>query len=738
VSASPTPTARSGETVRGHALGLGLLDSEYDRIVEALGRTPNRTEVAVFAGMWSEHCSYKSTRHLLATLPREGARVLAGPGSHAGVVDVGDGWAVAFKIESHNHPSAVEPYQGAATGVGGILRDVIAQGARPCAILDSLCFGLPDDAKVRRLVEGVVAGIGGYGNAVGVPNVGGRVVFDARYEGNPLVNALAAGLVRPDRMRTARAQGEGNAVLYVGATTGCDGVLGAAFASEELGEEHVEKRSHVQVGDPFAGKRLMEACLAFDDADGLIACQDMGACGLSCAITEMAAAGGVGMDIDLACVPLREEGMSAHEILLSESQERFLFVVRRGCEDAALAHFRRGGVHAEVIGRVTGGDRVVVRRGAERVADLPAALVAGGAPATQWPIASELPASQPFPHFDAPDDLGEALLSLLQMPTVGSRQAIYSRYDQTVGNRTVRGPGQGDAAVLKLPDSTRGFALVVARRGDLCAADPYNGARAAVADALRNLACAGAEMVAATDGLNLASPRNPAQNRRIVETVRGLGDALRTIGVPVTGGNVSLYNESPSGPIPPTPMVGGLGLVADVRQVPRARVAPGEVLYLLGEPREHGGYSFYARSRTGAQGPAPAVDLSGEAALAKLLVGQVRAGRARGAKDGGGAGGLAVALAKMCVRGGTGAAVECPVAAGRIDRLLFDEMPATAWVSVASGGASDFEHACRAEGVPCRRVGAATGSRLVLRGICDVGVDALAAAFGEEPGEEGR
>ena len=364
---------------------LGLAAAELAHIVIELGRQPRRTELAVFAGMWSEHCSYKSTKHLLSTLPRAGAAVLAGPGAHAGVVDVGEGWGVAFKIESHNHPSAVEPYQGAATGVGGILRDIIAQGARPCAIMDSLCFGLPDHGRNSALRRGVVAGIAGYGNAIGVANVGGRTVYDRRYEGNILVNALAAGLVRHDGLRTAAAAGLGNALLYVGAATGRDGILGAAFASEELGDDTVQSRPHVQVGDPFAGKKLMEACLGFGPEAGMIACQDMGACGITCGATEMAAAGGVGIDVDLDPIPRREPGMTPQEILLSESQERFLFVVARGHEAAAIAHFVGFGVHAVVCGRVVEGNRIRVRHSGAVYVDLPAALVAGGAPRAAGP-----------------------------------------------------------------------------------------------------------------------------------------------------------------------------------------------------------------------------------------------------------------------------------------------------------------------------------------------------------------
>ena len=460
---------------------MGLLPQELDAITQALQRIPTRTELTVFAGMWSEHCSYKSTLHLLKSLPKKSPLVLAGPGSHAGVVDVGEGWGVAFKMESHNHPSAVEPYQGAATGVGGILRDIIAQGARPCAVMDSLCFGMPDQPNTKHLVEGVVAGIAGYGNAFGVPNIGGRTVYDPRYRGNPLVNALAAGLVRTDEMRTAQAKGIGNAVIYAGASTGRDGILGAAFASEELSDDTVEDRPHVQVGDPFAGKKLMEACLRFTTDMGLVSCQDMGASGITCGAMEMAAAGGIGIDIDLETIPLRESGLSPQEIMLSESQERFLFVVEANRAEEALEHFRSFGVHAVVCGHVVDGDRVRARYKGETVVDLPAALVADGTPPTRWPVADVAHTPVPYPAFDTPKDLGAALRALLSDPNIGFKGEITTRYDQTVGNRSVRTPDSprpAEAAVQKLPGSSRGFALTIQSRSDWCAADPYIGVQA--------------------------------------------------------------------------------------------------------------------------------------------------------------------------------------------------------------------------------------------------------------------
>jgi phosphoribosylformylglycinamidine synthase II len=723
------------------ATQLNLLPQEFEHIVQALGRLPRRTELAVFAGMYSEHCSYKSTRHLLATLPKTGPRVLAGPGAHAGVVDVGEGYAVAFKIESHNHPSAVEPYQGAATGVGGILRDIIAQGARPCALLDALCFGNPQtDGEGRSLrhgpqVRGVVQGIAGYGNAIGVANVGGKTTFDSRYAGNPLVNALAAGLLRHgpghgETLRHARAQGLGNKVLYVGAATGRDGILGAAFASEELGDSTQASRPHVQVGDPFAGKKLMEACLSFTPELGMLACQDMGACGITCASVEMAAAGNVGMRIDLQAVPLREANMAPQEILLSESQERFLFVIEAGCASQALHHFHSHGVLASICGEVVAGDRVCVQHGNTVFVDLPAKLVADGFLPLHWPQAQSLPAALPYAPF-APADVGQTLLQLLRLPGLGDLQPLTQRYDQSIGCRTVRGPSQC-AAVLRLPGLQRGFALCISGRGAVCAADPFLGAQAALADGLRDLACVGAKLVAITDGLNMASPQRPEEMRRIAEVIRGLKEGLEALNVPVTGGNVSLYNESPQGPIPPTPLVGSLGLVTDVAQVPTAALQPGQTLLLLGEICSAPVFSTFANVLLQVEGgAAPHVDLSAEQRLANFLVGQVRLGRVAAAR-GIGRGGLAAALAKLCLQGGCGAQVALPLPEGaRADWAALGDYAALIWVGCAPESAVALLKAAAQAGVPALRAGTAGGSRLQMHGILDVGVEALQAAYAQ-------
>jgi phosphoribosylformylglycinamidine synthase subunit PurL len=712
------------------AAEAGLTNAEMAEIVAGLGRMPNRVELAVFAGMWSEHCSYKSTRQLLATLPTSSPRVLAGPGAHAGTVDVGGGWAVAFKVESHNHPSAVEPYQGALTGVGGILRDVVAQGARPVAVMDGLCFGDPTSARTRYLEDGIVAGIGGYGNSYGVPNVGGVTVYDSRYDGNPLVNALAAGMVRHDAMRTAAASGSGNALLLVGATTGLDGILGAAFASEELGEEHEHRssRSHVQVGDPFMGKKLMEAVLSFTAADGLVAGQDLGACGIACAVSEMAAAGGVGFEVDLGSVPLREEGMEAAEILLSESQERFMLVVAADRAEEAVAHFRSHGVDAAVVGEVTDSGRIRASLAGVTVVDLPATLVADGTPEALWPVADGLPEPEPYPEFDVPDDLGSILLDLLALPGMGDMSRITSRYDQTVGNRTMRGPGAGEAAVLKIPASPGAFALTLVADGAGCAVDPYAGSQALLGEAVRNLACVGAEAVAVTDGINVGSPSDPVEYLRLSEMIRGLGDGLRRLGIPVTGGNCSLYNESPSGAVPPTLMIGALGVIGDRRSVPRPVMTEGEVVLLLGDVGSGPTFSAYGRLRDAtASGASPAADLDADDRLARFLVAQCAHGRVGAAKDSS-RGGAARALAGLCVRSGVGASVDAGLG-DRPDWALFGERAGVAWVTVAPGDADAVTRAAEAHEVACRPVGIVGGDRLIIGGLVDLPLHDLRAAY---------
>lgn len=710
------------------AQDMGVNEGELLAIEARIDRVPNRIELAVFAGMWSEHCSYKTTRSRLRHMPKDGGAVLAGPGSHAGVVDVGEGWGLAFKIESHNHPSAVEPYQGAATGVGGILRDIVAQGARPVAVMDSLCFGPADSPRTKHLRDGVVAGIAGYGNAFGVPNIGGRIQYDPRYDGNPLVNALAAGLVRHGGMRTAKAKGVGNPVLYVGATTGRDGILGAAFASEELAEDTTEQRSHVQVGDPYTGKKLMEAILAFGDEHGLIAGQDMGATGLTCAASEMAEAGGLGIELWLERVPLREKGMAAEEILVSESQERFLFVIDKGREDDAIAHFEHYGVAAAIVGVVIDEDRFIAKHGDRVVVDLPASFVAEGCPESEFPVADALPEPPPYAPFDAPENLSGTLSALMGDPGIASNREVFSRYDSTVGNRTVRGPEEAEAAVQKLPASARGYALTITGRGDVCAADPYLGAKSALGSALRNLACVGGRMLAITDGLNMGSPRDPEENLRLSETIRGLADGLRELEIPVTGGNVSLYNESPRGAIPPTPMVGAVATVENVMHVPAAGLRADDIVFLVGSLVDAPSYSAYGNLISPEGRPAPSVDLHADRALAGFIVEAVKLGLVSAAKDAG-AGGLAVALAKMAVRGGVGVEVDIQFH-GRFDWALFGEYSGVAWLTTASENADRLAEIASRHGVDFQRVGSVGGDKVTVRAVLSASLNDLRDAYG--------
>ncbi|MFQ5518120.1 MAG: AIR synthase-related protein, partial [Acidimicrobiia bacterium] len=570
---------------------------------------------------------------------------------------------------------------------------------------------------------------GGDGNAYGVANVGGVTVYERCYDGNPLVNALAAGMVRHDAMRSAAARIPGNLVLYVGATTGRDGILGAAFASEQLGDpdEHHSRRSHVQVADPFMGRKLMESCLSFEK--GLMANQDLGACGIACAASEMAAAGGTGIDIDLTTIPVREQNMDPDEILLSESQERFLFVIDAAHREEALRHFRSFGVNAVVCGVVTDTGYLRARHGDEVVVDLPASFIADEAPPPSWEAAVALPDPEPYPDIPPPGDLSIVLLQLLAAPGIADSAPVYRRYDQTVGNRTVRGPGQGEAAVLKLPGSKAGFALSLEGRGDGCAVNPYLGTQAILGKTVRNLGCVGAEIVAITDGINAGSPSDPVEYLRLIEVIRGLGDGLRQLQIPVTGGNCSLYNESPAGAIPPTPMIGAIGLIADVDLIPRPTFEPGEVVFLIGELHQQPTLSTYGRLRTGSSsGPPPAADLDADRLLASFLISEVDHGRIRTAKDGG-TGGLAAALAKLCIRSGVGAGVSLTERWLRADWLLFGEYPGTAWITTALGDADTVEASAGKLGIPIRRVGTTGGDRLRIGDAVDVSMTDLTAAF---------
>ncbi|HEX9647971.1 MAG TPA: phosphoribosylformylglycinamidine synthase subunit PurL, partial [Alphaproteobacteria bacterium] len=644
--------AQTAEVTPEIAAAHGLDAAEYADIRHILGRVPSLTELGIFSAMWSEHCSYKSSRKWLARLPTAAPWVIEGPGENAGVIDIGAGLAAVFKMESHNHPSYIEPYQGAATGVGGILRDVFTMGARPVANLNVLRFGSPDHPKTRHLVAGVVGGIGGYGNCVGVPTVGGECSFDSRYDGNILVNAMCVGIARADRIFRARASGLGAPVVYVGSKTGRDGIHGAAMASAAFGEDTEHKRPTVQVGDPFTEKLLLEACLELMATDAIVGIQDMGAAGLTSSSVEMAAKGGAGIELDLDAVPVREAGMSPYEIMLSESQERMLMVLRPGAEARAREVFDKWELDFAVIGRVTGSGRLVLRWHGEMVADMPVAPLAEGVRAERaWQAPPAPPPLPALPQIRA----GDALRQLLSGPDIGSRLWIWDQYDHTVMADTVQGPG-GDAAVVRVHGTTMGLALAADCTPRYCAADAALGAAQAVAETWRNLTAVGARPLAITDCLNFGNPERPEVMGEFVHALDGIARACRSLDFPVVSGNVSFYNETEGRNIPPTPQVGGVGLIDDIARTARiALPGPGLALVLVGETHGHLGQSLFARLLLGADlGPPPPVELEVERRNGDFVRALIAAGRVSCCHDLSD-GGLYVALAEMAIAGGVGA-----------------------------------------------------------------------------------
>ena len=656
---------------------LGLTDSEYEGICARLGREPNALELAVFSLMWSEHCAYKHSKKLLRLLPAEGPHLLMGPGENAGVVDAGDGLAVAFKVESHNHPSAVEPFQGAATGVGGILRDIFAVGARPIAVLDSLRFGELDSPRSRYLFEGAVKGIGHYGNSIGVPTVGGEVQFEPPYEQNCLVNAMCVGLARHDALVRSAAAGAGNQLVLLGARTGRDGIGGASvLASAELSDEAASKRPSVQIGDPFEESRLVECCLELLDRGLLCALQDLGAAGLSSSSSEMASKGRVGLDIDVSRVPLREADMEPFEIMVSESQERMLCVIEPASLDAVLELCERWEVRATPIGVVTDSRRLRVLAGDEVVGDVPVSALVDDVPLYDLePAEPELPVyDDPPARIGSDASAAETLLALLGSANVASKRFVFEQYDSIVGSRTARRPGTADAAVLILaPDGGSGaLAVSIDGNGRRVACDPYTGAVEAVLECARNLACVGAEPLGLTNCLNFGNPEKPHIAWQLTRAVEGLRDACLALGVPVVGGNVSLYNEGGDGPIYPTPIVGMVGRLADPGLAPRVGfAAPGDAVALVGPfaPALEG--SELEKLRGGLAGGLPPVDLVEQAAALAELRDVMRGGEFPSAHDIS-EGGLACALAECCIEGGIGARIELPLAD---DAALFGEGP---------------------------------------------------------------
>lgn len=696
---------------------FGLTDAEFKLICEFMGRTPNYVETGVFSVMWSEHCAYKNSKPLLRRFPTTGEKVLMGPGEGAGIVDIGDNQAVVFKIESHNHPSAVEPYQGAATGVGGIIRDIFSMGARPVALLNSLRFGKLENARVKYLFEHVVSGIAGYGNCIGIPTVGGEIMFDESYEGNPLVNAMCVGLIDHDKIQRGVASGIGNPVFYVGPATGRDGIHGATFASVEITAETEAKRSAVQVGDPFMEKLVMEACLELIDSGIVVGIQDMGAAGLTCSSSEMASKAGNGMELNLDLVPQRETGMTAYEMMLSESQERMLFVVLPEHEEQARGIFARWGLDCHKVGKVTDDGRLRLIHHGEIVGDMPVRALVDECPIYDKP--SEEPAyyraSAAFDSAAYPEvtDLNAALEQVLGSPSLASKEWVYSQYDYMVRTETFVPPGS-DAAVVGIPGTRKALAMTTDCNSRFVYLDPEVGGRIAVSEAARNIVCSGAEPLAITDNLNFGNPEKPEIFWQMEKAVDGMAEACRVLNTPVIGGNVSLYNENKLGAIYPTPVVGMVGLVADVDHLTtQAFKAEGDRIVLLGETRaELGGSELQYAVLGVTEGRPPQLDLAVEQQLLGAVLAAIRAGLVRSAHDLA-EGGLAVALAESCISGQIGAKVALDSEL-RADLALFSESQSRILLSVEPGKADELLRQMAAAGVPAVDIGAVGGDDLVV------------------------
>lgn len=688
---------------------MGLTDDEFARIEAILGRLPNYTETGIFSVMWSEHCSYKNSKPVLKKFPTDGPHVLQGPGEGAGIVDIGDGLAVAFKIESHNHPSAIEPYQGAATGVGGIIRDVFSMGARPIALLNSLRFGELTSPRVKYLFEQVVAGIAGYGNCVGIPTVGGEVQFDPSYEGNPLVNAMCVGIIRHEDIQRGIATGVGNTVMYVGAKTGRDGIHGATFASEELSEQSEAKRPAVQVGDPFMEKLLLEACLEAVKSDALVGIQDMGAAGLTSSSAEMASKGRFGIEMNLDLVPQRETGMTPYEMMLSESQERMLLVVKQGREDEIAAIFAKYGLEAKAIGKVTDDKMLRLWFRGEVVAEIPVDALAKDAPvyhkSSKEPVYyREFQAMPPYiPHIE---DYNQTLLGLLAQPTIASKEWVYDQYDYMVRTNTVVAPGS-DAAVVRIRGTNKALALTTDCNSRYLYLDPEVGGKIAVAEAARNVVCSGAKPLAITDCLNFGSPEKPEIFWQLEKAVDGMSEACRALGTPVVSGNVSLYNETNGVAVYPTPVVGMVGLIEDLSHITTQLFKQvGDLIYVIGEAKpEFGGSELQKWLEGRIFGKAPEIDLEVEARRQRQLLAAIRDGVVASAHDVA-EGGLAVALAE-CLMGALGLGAKVTVG-GDLVSELFGETQSRFVVSVKKEHQEAFEQL-----VEAKRIGEVTGDGIL-------------------------
>ncbi|OAS13388.1 phosphoribosylformylglycinamidine synthase subunit PurL [Paenibacillus oryzisoli] len=697
---------------------MGVTDEEFAKICGFLGRTPNYVEIGVFSVMWSEHCSYKNSKPVLRKFPVTGPRVLMGPGEGAGIVDIGDNQAVVFKIESHNHPSAIEPYQGAATGVGGIIRDIFSMGARPVALLNSLRFGKLENDRVKYLFEHVVSGIAGYGNCIGIPTVGGEVMFDESYEGNPLVNAMCVGLIDHDMIQRGVAKGVGNPVFYVGPATGRDGIHGATFASEELTAESEAKRPAVQVGDPFMEKLVLEACLELIDSGIVLGIQDMGAAGLTCSSAEMASKAGNGMELYLDEVPQREEGMTAYEMMLSESQERMLFVVEPKDEAQAKGIFERWGLHCAKVGKVTDDGFLKLIHHGEVVANMPVGALVDECPVynkpSKVPAYYEASAAIDTTRYPEVTKLTDALKSVLASPTVASKEWVYNQYDYMVRTETAVRPGS-DAAVVTIRGTRKGLAMTTDCNGRYVYLDPEVGGRIAVSEAARNIVCSGAEPLAVTDNLNFGSPDKPEIFWQLEKSTDGMAEACRFLDTPVIGGNVSLYNENSKGAIYPTPVIGMVGLVHDTDHITTQNFKnEGDIIILLGETKaELGGSEFQYVIHGVTEGRPPELDLATEKRLQNAVLKAIQEGLVASAHDLS-EGGLAVALAESCISGNIGAEVNV-TSELRPDFALFSETQSRIVLSATPDKADALKHWIASQGVPYQEIGKVTGSYLTVK-----------------------
>jgi phosphoribosylformylglycinamidine synthase len=705
----------------------GLKPDEYARLEKLIGRAPSFTELGIFSAMWNEHCSYKSSKIHLRTLPTKAPWVIQGPGENAGVIDIGDGLAVVFKMESHNHPSYIEPYQGAATGVGGILRDVFTMGARPIACLNALSFGDPKNLKTRHLVAGVVAGIGGYGNSFGVPTVGGEVRFHRRYDRNCLVNAMAVGLAETDKIFYSAASGVGMPIVYLGSKTGRDGIHGATMASAEFGADAEEKRPTVQVGDPFSEKLLLEACLEIMAKGCVVAIQDMGAAGLTCSAVEMGAKGDLGVTLDLDRVPCRETGMSAYEMMLSESQERMLMVLKPEKEKEAEAIFRKWGLDFAVVGETTPTKRFLVRHGGIVMADLPIKELGDEAPVYD----RKFEPRPKLPAIDAgavkpPVGTGEALIKLIGTPDLCSKRWVWEQYDHVILGNTVQPPG-GDAAVVRIKEGPKALALTSDVTPRYCEADPFEGGKQAVAEAWRNLTAVGARPLAVTDNLNFGNPERPEIMGQLVGCIRGIGEACRALDFPVVSGNVSLYNETNGRAILPTPTIGAVGLIDEfTKSMTLAFKSEGEAVLLIGETRGWLGQSLYLREVCGREeGAPPPVDLAVERRHGDFVRGLIREGLVTAVHDVSD-GGLLVALAEMALAGRIGAVLEAP---SRLPAHAFWFGEDQARYVVTAADADAIARRAQTAGVALTRLGATGGKVLAIANERPLPIADLAAQF---------